>query len=720
MKNILLVGNPNVGKTAILNKLAGSSYNIGNWSGVTVTRQEGILKTDKENFHLLDLPGVYSLIPCSEDEAISIQEIFTSNYDLILNIIDLNNLHQNLMLTAELLELGVPMIGVLNFSDEFEKNYDLDITKLQDQLGIPMIMTSARTGQGFDELKHMVSLTENYSSWVSPLRIVNIQEYKDIVKVLPTAEARYTLAGIAPHIDSNVVYTYLSLSHPTLVRRFNLDPKELIQIANDHNLPNYLDALMQKKELIIDKNPVVAKDPQTTPVDLGRSIDNWLLHPIFGYGFFAVIMSVLFTMVFNAANPFIDFIDWLIGEKITLYAEILLEDVNPTLYSFIIDGLIGGVGSVLTFVPLIFILYIFLAVLEESGYLARVAILLEKPFSKIGLSGKSFFPMLLGFGCTVPAIYGTRVLETTSLRRLTAIVSSLMSCGARLPVYALFIAAFFPDNGGMILLSLYLVGIFLALVLSFVLSRFPAFSSESTCFVMVLPNYRWPSIKVITQKAMHHASGYIKNAGGIILGVLMLIWVFSYFPSEGDVNESYIAKMGQTIQPIFEPLGFGDRWEPVVSIIPSLVAKEAVVGFFGQVLAGEEDEEEGEEEIELNVSDELLEIGETFVDTVKDSLLGIVTWDFMEQFGTPDEEELEEEGGSGIVARLHSIWEDDENAPKKAYSFMLFILLTLPCAAAMGALFQELHAKYFFFAVALYLLLPFVGSLIYYQLAILF
>ena len=721
MKNILLVGNPNVGKTAILNSLSGSSYNIGNWAGVTVARQEGILKTDKEAFHLLDLPGIYSLLPCSEDENISINELFTSNYDLIINVIDMNNLHQNLMLTAELLELGVPMIGILNFCDEFKHSYDLDITELQDLLGIPIIPTSAHTKEGLDDLVQMISLTENYHSWVSPLRVTQQEEYQGLSSLLPKAEIRYPLAGIPEAISPTIIYTYLLIQHPLLIHRFALDHQEVETIIeeNQSTIPNYLDDIIQKKELIVNQNPITMKLGQKEKIDFLKHIDQVLLHPILGYVFFGFIMTVLFTMVFNAANPFIDFIDWLIGQKITTYANILLAGTVPELHSFIVDGLIGGVGGVLTFVPLIFILYIFLAVLEESGYLARIAILLEYPFSKIGLSGKSFFPMLLGFGCTVPAIYGTRVLETPEIRRLTLMVSSLISCGARLPVYALFISAFFPNNGGLILLSLYLLGIFLAITLAFFISKLPDFHSKNSCFIMVIPKYRLPNFGIVIRKASLHASSYIKKAGGLILGMLMLIWAFSYFPANGDISKSYLAQAGRTIQPIFVPLGFGDRWEPVVSIIPSLVAKEAVVGFFGQVLKEESGDVSLEESAPLTISGEIMEISSMFLETAKTSLIGMLTWNFAEQFSTPDISELEEEAGVGIVSRLQQIW-TDEHASKKAYSFMIFILLTLPCVAATGALRQELGNKYFFITILMYLILPFICSFIYYQTAILF
>lgn len=719
MKKAFLIGNPNVGKTAVLNILSGSSFSVGNWAGVTVSRQEGVLNLSSGKIHLLDLPGLYSLSPCSQDEGISAQEIFSHDADVFLNIIDVNNLHQNIMLSAELGELGVPVIGLLNFYDEFSQSQELDIQALEEALGYPLIAFSARTGQGVEQLKTLLDETKDFSVWKSKHRIVTQPAYQKLPEIFLQASERYGFAHFASKLDPVAVLSQLSVKNPTVMQKLHLTEKDIdvVLLSHGNDIPDFIQDIIDKKEYVVQSAKVVLKPGKKSKSSQARAADSILLHPIIGMVSFFTIMLILFTMVFNLANPFIDFIDWLVGEKFAAYASEFLGDTHPAFQSFIVDGLIGGIGSILTFVPLIFILYIFLAVLEESGYLARIAVLLEYPLSKIGLSGKAFFPMMLGFGCNVPAIYGARVLETPELRRLTALLAPLMSCGARLTVFALFVSAFFRGNASLILMSMYLIGIVIAVVLSYVFSRFTLFSSDNSCFVMVLPPYRVPNSTVVFRNAAKHAGSYIQKAGGIILGLLMVIWALSYFPNDGDIHESYLAKAGRVIQPVFVPLGFGERWEPVVSIIPSLIAKEAVVGFLGQVLVAEDSENEGELQAQFLLGEELHEIGREFFATIRKAAVGFFTWNVADLFAPPDEEELEAEGGAGIVNRLRNIWGDDPLAPVKAYSFMLFILLTVPCVACIGALKQELDRKSFWITLALYVFLPYVVALCYYQIA---
>lgn len=719
MKKAFLIGNPNVGKTAVLNILSGSSFSVGNWAGVTVSRQEGVLNLSSGKIHLLDLPGLYSLSPCSQDEGISAQEIFSHDADVFLNIIDVNNLHQNIMLSAELGELGVPVIGLLNFYDEFSQSQELDIQALEEALGYPLIAFSARTGQGVEQLKTLLDETKDFSVWKSKHRIVTQPAYQKLPEIFLQASEHYGFAHFASKLDPVAVLSQLSVKNPTVMQKLHLTEKDIdvVLLSHGNDIPDFIQDIIDKKEYVVQSAKVVLKPGKKSKSSQARAADSILLHPIIGMVSFFTIMLILFTMVFNLANPFIDFIDWLVGEKFAAYASEFLGDTHPAFQSFIVDGLIGGIGSILTFVPLIFILYIFLAVLEESGYLARIAVLLEYPLSKIGLSGKAFFPMMLGFGCNVPAIYGARVLETPELRRLTALLAPLMSCGARLTVFALFVSAFFRGNASLILMSMYLIGIVIAVVLSYVFSRFTLFSSDNSCFVMVLPPYRVPNSTVVFRNAAKHAGSYIQKAGGIILGLLMVIWALSYFPNDGDIHESYLAKAGRVIQPVFVPLGFGERWEPVVSIIPSLIAKEAVVGFLGQVLVAEDSENEDELQAQFLLGEELHEIGREFFATIRKAAVGFFTWNVADLFAPPDEEELEAEGGAGIVNRLRNIWGDDPLAPVKAYSFMLFILLTVPCVACIGALKQELDRKSFWITLALYVFLPYVVALCYYQIA---
>ncbi|MGL5253429.1 MAG: ferrous iron transport protein B [Brevinema sp.] len=720
MSQVFLVGNPNVGKTAVLNILTNSQFTVGNWAGVTVSRQEGTLHLNDSPINILDLPGLYSLAPCSEDEEIAANEIFSSTADLFINVIDVNNLHQNLMLSSELTELGVPMIGLLNFYDEFTTSSEIDIEALEQELGYKLIPFSARTGQGMEELKTLLSQNKDYSTFKVKKSLSTQAKYQELEKAFQSIMPRFMLAKLSSNISKTAILAQLSVGNTLIMRSLAVSPEILEGIidTNINIIPDFIQDLLDKKEILVKSANIRLKDGVKDPLWFTHMVDNVLMHPFWGLISFTVIMTGLFSIVFNAANPLIDFIDWFIASKLGDYSTVLLSDTPDVLQSFITNGLIGGVGGVLTFVPLVFILYFLLAFLEESGYLARIAVLLEAPLSKVGFSGKAFLPLMLGFGCNVPAIYGARVLETPQQRRLTALLAPLMSCGARLTVFALFAAAFFPTNGAIILSSMYFCGIIIAVILGWIFSRFSHFSSINTCFVMVLPPYRVPDTKIVFRTAWMHARSYIQKAGGLILGMLMLIWAFSYFPAKGDISQSYLAQIGKAIRPIFVPLGFGERWEPVVSIVPSLVAKEAVVGFLGQVL---ETSTEDEELPELGSPlEELQEIGAEFTEAVRMSVIGAVTFNVAQLFEPPDTETLEESGGSGVVQKLRELWEDTPLAPLKAYSFMLFILLTLPCVASIAALKQELDTKTFRLSIVLYLLMPYIISLLFYQLAILF
>ncbi|MGL4560981.1 MAG: ferrous iron transport protein B [Brevinema sp.] len=723
MKKVLLIGNPNVGKTAILNRLSHSSYNIGNWAGVTVTRQESTITIGKNVIQILDTPGLYSLNPTSEDEIVSSNIIFSEEYDLIINVIDIHNIQQHFLLTLELAELGIPMIGVLNFYDEFSKSNNMDFEKLQNLVEYPIFPISAKTGYGFETLEKYLGLTANYHDWIPKKTICSQPEYKDLFSDLEDLFIRYPFAGFASKINKYFIATQIYNENKFMLNKFATNTDQVQQLIKK-KLPNFYDQLIDKKNHLFDQISIKKLKNTKSVIEISQLIDRVILHHAWGYLFFIGFISVLFTMVFNSSTPLIDFIDWLINEKLYSYIQILISGTAPEIQSFILDGIIRGVGSILSFVPLIFILYIFLAFVEESGYLSRIAFLLEYPLSKIGLSGKSFFPLMLGLGCTVPAIYGTKILETPKLRRITAIVSSLISCGARLPVYALFVAAFFPKNGGVIMLSIYLTGMIFVILLAYILSRLLNNNNmENHNFILLLPPYRIPNISVVLKIASFHAHGYIKKASGLILGLLMIIWCFSYFPEKGDVSKSYLAKTGLAIQPFFEPLGFGDRWEIVVSIIPSLVAKEAVVGFLGQILPSEEENlaiTTPEHENKLSITNEILEISKELIKSIKNSFIGLISWNVFANFSPPDTDSLEEEGGQGIITRLQTIWQGDPLAQKKAYSFLLFVLLTLPCVTAIAALKHQLELSYFLLAIGIYIVLPFLFSFLFYQVSLFF
>lgn len=425
------------------------------------------------------------------------------------------------------------------------------------------------------------------------------------------------------------------------------------------------------------------------------------------------------AFVFNGSAPFIDWVDGFFADFVGKYVGMLVEGTPDWLSSLIIDGIVGGVGGVLTFVPVMVFLYFFLAILEESGYMSRVAFLMDKIMRRLGLNGKSFVPMVVGFGCTVPAIYATRTLEDESSRKLTAAMSPFMSCGARLPVYGLFTAAFFGAKAGLVVVSIYIFGIIVAILVGLGLKNLKGFKSENKALLIELPPYRIPSLKVILNSTWLRVFDYIKRAGTVILGIMMILWALTYFPNNGDSNSSYIAKFGHAFAPIMKPTGFGDRWETVAAIPPSIAAKEVVVGFLAQALPLAEEAEAEEEIAETTFGEDLMEQVKGFGGAVKDSVVGMLSLDVEGLFTTPDAEEIEEEG-RGIVQATANLWPNDELAPLRAYSFMVFILLVVPCVATLGAIKHEFGWRYLGFVVSIMLVVPYIASTLVFQIGKLF
>ena len=450
---------------------------------------------------------------------------------------------------------------------------------------------------------------------------------------------------------------------------------------------------------------------------LTDKIDKVLLNKFFGGIAFLAIIYAVFVIVFDGSSPFIDWIDGFFSNFVIKYVGHAIEGVPDWLSSFILDGILAGVGSVLTFVPLMFFIYFFMAILEESGYMARVAFILNKMMTKVGLSGKAFIPMLIGFGCTVPAIYSTRTLEDEKTRRLTGVIATFMSCGARLPVYSLLAAAFFSKNAALVVVSIYVFGVFMALLVAFVLKRFKYFKGNNTELLIELPPYRLPSAKAVWSNMRSRTFSYIKKATTIVLGILLIIWFFQYFPNKGDAESSYIGQAAKVVQPVFKPTGFGDRWEPVASIVPSIIAKETVVGFLGQILLSQGDDEKKEYNFVSDLKDQVVGLGGAAVESVKS--LGHIATFKITTLEMKSQEELDQDAGGNIIPAIRSLW-NDKYGQLRAYSFMLYVLLVVPCAVAMGALKQEFGWKLLAFQVSMLLILPYVVSTLFFNIARLF
>lgn len=730
MIKIAFAGNPNVGKSALINAIAGSKLKVGNWPGVTVEKKEAVFIHKGEEIKLVDLPGVYSLSPYSLEEKITRDFILEENPDVVVNVIDSTNLERNLYLTFLLKELEKPMIMALNFYDEFAKlKYKLNMKEFQDMIEIPAISVSALKGTGIEELlDSIITMSKNkekgkkYSLPFDKniLSIIHEVEYKILTneKLLP-ATKEYSKEFLAIKFLERDAHIIEKIKDKYGIDTTGMFDEDIEKLENKYD---------NDSETILAEgrygtvNGILARTFTTSiksRLDFTDKVDKILLNRVLGLPLFFLIMAGVMAFVFNGSAPFIDWVDGFFGDFVGKYVGMLVEGTPDWLSSLIIDGIVGGVGGVLTFVPVMVFLYFFLAILEESGYMARVAFLMDKIMRKLGLNGKSFVPMVVGFGCTVPAIYATRTLEDESSRKLTAAMSPFMSCGARLPVYGLFTAAFFGAKAGLVVVSIYIFGIIVAILVGLGLKNLKGFKSENKALLIELPPYRIPSLKVILNSTWLRVFDYIKRAGTVILGIMMILWALTYFPNNGDSNSSYIAKFGHAFAPIMKPTGFGDRWETVAAIPPSIAAKEVVVGFLAQALPLAEEAEAEEEVVETTFGEDLMEQVKGFGEAVKDSVVGMLSLDVEGLFTTPDAEEIEEEG-RGIVQATANLWPNDDLAPLRAYSFMVFILLVVPCVATLGAIKHEFGWRYLGFVVSIMLVVPYIASTLVFQIGKLF
>ncbi len=586
MNNIALMGNPNSGKTTLFNGLTGSNQHVGNWPGVTVEKKEGQFKYNNKKYNIIDLPGTYSLGAYSDDEVVARDFILKDNPDIVVNVVDATNLERNLYLTSQLLEMGVKMIIVLNMMDEAEKKYiEIDIDKLSSKLNVPIIATVASKEEGLDQLKREIIRTINIDT--KPKKHFF---YKD--------ELKDTLDQLTETFNKS------DLPYPSdwIAIKLIEGDEQILNLVKDADILDEdaldnLSGLIDKFQLdIVDSRysfirNIVGKSVKRPLEDMETTtdkIDKVVTNKYLGVPIFAFIMFSIFQLTFFIGEDLLGasvegFIDFL-GDKVFL----LLATLNAPawLTSLIGEGLFEGVGAVLEFIPLIMILYFFIGILEDTGYMARAAYVMDGIMRKIGLHGKTFIPMIVGFGCNVPGIMATRTLENKRDRMIAILINPFMSCGAKLPIYLIFVAAFFPDNGGTVLFALYLLGILVALLMGKIFSS-TLFKGEESHFIMELPPYRTPIFKYVIRDMWDKVSGFIKKAGTIIFAVVTLLWILANLPAgvEPYSQASILGKIGTFIAPIFKPAGFG-TWQASVSLFAGIAAKEAVVATLGMVYAG--------------------------------------------------------------------------------------------------------------------------------------
>ncbi|MBR5954788.1 MAG: ferrous iron transport protein B [Methanobrevibacter sp.] len=640
MKKLIvgLAGNPNVGKTTVFNQLTGMHQHVGNWPGKTVERAEGRFKHGDYEYDMVDLPGNYALSAHSMEEIVSRDFIVDDDSDVIINVVDAANLERNLYLTVQMMELGANLVMALNMNDfAKKKDHIIDIDLMSELLGFPVIEVNAKNKGGFEEL-----LTTVEKAAANPIDSSLKLSYGDELKehlgelqeVIEQDEGLLDVPSIWTAIkllekDSIVIQkVQQSRMSSKIMREVDRVAKHLGDVYDEgaeEVVANaryaFISGLM--KESV--QRPAVEKETVTDKID--KIVTNRLLAPFIFIG----IMFLMFHLTYTIGAPFQDMIDQGFGMLADFMAGYI---ANEYLRSFICDGIIGGVGGVLTFLPIIILMFLFLSILEDCGYLARAAFTLDIIMHKlVGLHGKAFIPMILGFGCGVPAIMATRTMENESDRLLAMMLVPFMSCTARAPIYAVFVGAFFTQYQGVMVTLMYVIGIIVALLVAAILKR-TLFKGMSAPFVMELPTYKVPSLKGVLLHTWEKVKGFLRKAGTIILVCSVVLWILSSFPLgvEYGSEHSVLGMIGNVIAPIFAPLGFG-TWQAAVAIIAGLAAKEVVVATFGTLAGMESDDEDG----------------------------------------------------------LTSLLQDTFT-PLSAFSFMVFALLYIPCFAAIGAIKQETNS----------------------------
>ncbi len=588
-----LVGNQNCGKTTLFNQLTGSNQHVGNFPGVTVDQKSGEIRGQK-NCTVVDLPGIYSIRPYTNEEIVTRDFILNQKPDAILNIVDATNIERNLYLTLQLMEMQIPMVLALNMMDEVRNNGGtIDVQKMSLELGIPVVPISAVRGEGIDELvDNVVRVAKNrirpaVIDFCSPGPV-----HRCIHAVAHQIEDHAQKAGIPVRFAA----TKLIEGDEDIIERLELDQNELelvehsiLQMEDEYGMDRNA-ALADMRYVFIEGvcHDSVVKCHESREHIRSMRIDSVLTSKYWAIPIFLGLMLAIFWLTFSVIGSFLSDLLAMGIDALTAAADAGLTayGINPVVHSLIIDGVFAGVGSVLSFLPIIVVLFFFLSILEDTGYMARVAFVMDKLLRKIGLSGRSIVPMLIGFGCSVPAIMATRTLSSQRDRKMTILLTPFMSCSAKIPIYAVFSAAFFPRYAPLVMICLYVGGILVGILVAKVLGH-TLFRGNPVPFVMELPNYRFPSLKSVVLLMWDKAKDFLQRAFTVIFVATVIIWFLQTFDSRLNVvsnsADSLLAMIGQVIAPLFAPLGFGD-WRVSTSLITGFIAKESVVSTLGILL----------------------------------------------------------------------------------------------------------------------------------------
>ena len=641
--NVALVGNPNCGKTSLFNIASGAHEHVGNYSGVTVDAKEGFFDFQGYHFRIVDLPGTYSLSAYTPEELYVRKHIIEETPDVIINVADSSNLERNFYLTTQLIDMNVRMVIALNMYDELESSGNkLDYIKLSQLIGVPMIPTVCRRGEGIDQLFHVIiGIYEggDFLSQKGEIRSEILEDLRDWHKTYvpdhefgshkeeedarPRGYMRHIHINHGPELERSIEEVKKAISQNEDIRhKYSTRFLSIKLLENDKEIENFISTLPNGKEIIAIRNKetlrirkVMNEDSEQAITDAKygfitgalketftdnhlekeqttRVIDSIVTHRIWGYPIFFLFLYIMFEGTFVLGDYPMQGIEWLVDQLGNLIRNNMAE--GP-LKDLLIDGIIGGVGGVIVFLPNILILYFFISILEDSGYMARAAFIMDKIMHRMGLHGKSFIPLIMGFGCNVPAIMATRTIEDRKSRLITMLVNPLMSCSARLPIYLVMIGAFFPNCASFMLLCIYTAGILLAVIMARIFSKFLV-KGEDSPFVMELPPYRMPTSKSIMRHTWEKGAQYLKKMGGIIMIASIIIWFLGYYPQHDayesvaeQQKNSYIGQIGKAIEPVIKPRGFD--WKLGIGLISGVGAKELVVSTLGVLYTNEGDVE---------------------------------------------------------------------------------------------------------------------------------
>lgn len=731
---VCVVGNPNCGKTTLFNALTGSRQRVGNWPGVTVDKKTGEFDCQGKAIELVDLPGIYSITPSAasgEDERVARDYILSGEAEAVINIVDASNLERNLYLTAQLIEMRVPMIVVVNMLD-IAKQHKLEIKlkALAAQLGCPVVGVVASRDKGLDELKKTLSDFLDHPS-IPPMAVKQDPQVEAAVAAI--AE-RLAAAGV----DHAPWYAAQFMERaPDLVGKLSAFPAvDLTAIEKgvnklDEAFDGDLDIVIANARYgfvadVAEKSIVRTGEVSQTMTD---RIDRVVLNRWLGLPIFLLIMYVMFLFTQNFGAVFIDFFDILVGGVMVDGMTELLTGLGAPewLTVFIANGIGGGLQTVSTFIPVVFFLFLFLAILEDSGYMARAAFVMDRLMRALGLPGKAFVPLLIGFGCGVPAIMATRTMDRASERIMTVMMAPFMSCGARLPVYVLFAAAFWPQNGQNLVFLLYVIGIAAAILTGFLLRR-TAFPGTASAFVMEIPPYHIPTFKGVMLRTWDRVKAFVGRAGKVIVAIVAVIGILNSLGTDGsfgneDTDKSVLSQIGKTIVPVFQPMGVEEEnWPAAVGIFTGILAKEAVVGTLNSLYAtagaGEPEAEAADaaaqpEEEAWSFTGVLSEAADAVATNLADlggalaDPLGITVGDLSDEAAAAEASEV----STSTIDSLRNLF----GSASAAFAYLLMVLLYLPCCAAIAAIYREVGKAWTFFAAAWTSVLGYSAATIFYR-----